>query len=155
MSVALETLSREDFEAYRRYTVENYAREKAESGQWAASDSLRRSEKEIASLLPDGVDSKGHFLYSIRAGADEVGRVWLHVREEAGRSLAWIFDFVIFAEFRGKGFGSKALPATEAKAKELGADETGLHVFAHNKIAVSLYERSGYEATSIVMSKRL
>ncbi len=127
MSLGLEPLDCGDLEGYRRYIVENYAREKAESGQWAASDSLRRSEKEVASLLTDGVDSEGHFIYSIWAGSDDIGRVWLHIREEAGRTLAWIYDFVVRAEFRGKGFGSRAMSAAEAKAKELGADEMGLH----------------------------
>lgn len=58
-------------------------------------------------------------------------------------------------EFRGRDFGFRAMSAAEARAKELGAEEMGLHVFAGNEAAMRTYEKSGYKATSIVMSKRL
>lgn len=155
MSLALEPLGRSDFEGYRRYAIGHYAREKVESGQWPSSGALRRSEKEVGSLLPDGVDTSGHFIYSIQAGTDDIGTVWIHIREENGRTLAWIYDLVISEDFRGKDYGSRALSTVETKAKELGAEEMGLHVFAHNKAAVGLYGKSDYEATSIVMAKQI
>jgi ribosomal protein S18 acetylase RimI-like enzyme len=144
-----------DFEEYRRYIAGKYARGKVEAGQWVESGSLRRAECEIASLLPEGMASKGHHFYSIRDGADSVGMIWLHVREEGARTRSWIYDFVVLEDFRGKGFGPRALRAAEAKAKELGAEEMSLHVFSHNKAAVRLYEKTGYKATSIVMAKSL
>ncbi|WP_420851953.1 hypothetical protein [Paenibacillus allorhizoplanae] len=39
--------------------------------------------------------------------------------------------------------------------REIGIKSIGLHVFAHNQIARGLYEKLGYEETSIVMAKEL
>lgn len=132
-------MSESGFEECRRYVAEDYARGKVGAGQWPESDALRRAEAEIASLLPEGVASKGHCLYEIEDGAATVGKIWFHVREDEGGPRAWIFDFVILEEFRGKGFGSRALSAAEMKAKELVAEEMGLHVFSHNEAAARLY----------------
>ncbi len=49
----------------------------------------------------------------------------------------------------------RALEAVEARAEVPGTRRVRLHVFGHNRAVRTLYEKLGYEATSIVMSKRL
>jgi ribosomal protein S18 acetylase RimI-like enzyme len=56
---------------------------------------------------------------------------------------------------RGKGYGKQAMLMIEEKARELGLNSIGLHVFGSNKVARSLYEAVGYEVTSVNMSKKL
>ncbi len=69
--------------------------------------------------------------------------------------LAFVYDFLIYDEFRRQGYGTQTLLALEAKAKELGVDKIALNVFAHNHIARALYEKTGFEVTGIYMTKRL
>jgi RimJ/RimL family protein N-acetyltransferase len=45
--------------------------------------------------------------------------------------------------------------AIEEKARELGLQSIELHVFAHNAVAMALYEKIGYEVKSQNMTKAL
>jgi ribosomal protein S18 acetylase RimI-like enzyme len=45
------------------------------------------------------------------------------------------------------------LELVEARARELGAKSVELHVFGHNYVAQALYEKVGYNVTSITMAK--
>ena len=53
------------------------------------------------------------------------------------------------------GFATQAMLALEEKAKELGLVILRLHVFTHNAVARSLYEKLGYEVSSLNMAKVL
>jgi ribosomal protein S18 acetylase RimI-like enzyme len=68
---------------------------------------------------------------------------------------AVIYDFVVYEEFRRRGYGRQTLTALEEKAKELGLDTISLHVFGHNQSAIALYQQAGYETTSLYMAKKL
>ena len=48
-----------------------------------------------------------------------------------------------------------AMTEVENFAKSLSAETIGLHVFGHNNRAIKLYEKLGYKATNISMSKQL
>jgi ribosomal protein S18 acetylase RimI-like enzyme len=69
--------------------------------------------------------------------------------------LAFVYDFLIYEEFRRRGYGKQAMLALEATVKELGIDKIALHVYAHNRVARVLYEKAGYEITGISMTKKL
>jgi len=43
----------------------------------------------------------------------------------------------------------------EEKARELGIEQVGLHVFAYNDVAKNLYESIGYRTSSMNMLKDL
>lgn len=81
--------------------------------------------------------------------------IWLAVRIEALRPLGFIYDFMIYQEFRRRGYGEQAFIQLEEKAKELGLDKIALHVFGHNKAAIALYQKVGYEITDLHMEKKL
>lgn len=48
-----------------------------------------------------------------------------------------------------------AMTEVENFSKALGAETIGLHVFGHNNKAIKLYEKLGYKATNITISKQL
>ena len=68
---------------------------------------------------------------------------------------AFIFDFVIDEEFRGKGFGKQALRAMDEKLKSMKVESVGLHVFGDNITAQELYKKVGFQITGIHMKKDL
>lgn len=153
----LSPMGEERFANYRDGLARNYAEENVAAGRSLPDSALRESEEELRGVLSDGLATKGHFLYSIRdeASSEDVGSVWLSLpRPRTGPSV-WIHDLVIHERFRRKGCGVKALRAVEEKARELGASSVGLHVFGHNRAARLLYEKAGFETTSIVMTRRL
>jgi RimJ/RimL family protein N-acetyltransferase len=154
--VSLSPMPPDRFAAFREHAVAHYARDKVDSGVWSPGEAPRRAAAEFDGLLPDGTATGDHFLYSIRnTSSEEVGTVWFaRLTTGVGRAV-WIYDVEIFDRFRRQGYATQGLRAVEQMARELGADRIELHVFGHNPAAISLYERSGYAPTSIVMSKPL
>ena len=157
-SVRLLPLRPERLEEYLRPLVEGYAQDHVQDGQWTEAESLTRARAEVASLLPRGVETPGHYLRSVVAESDgaDVGRVWFATRKEGlGPLYLFIYDLLIFEAYRGRGYGEATLRALEPVARELGAPRIALHVFGHNGSAIRLYERVGYRATNVLMSKSL
>ena len=155
--IELVELPRERFPAYRDDLVREYAQDKVRAEAWSPEEAPRRSAADVDGLLKDGTDTAGHYLYSLRdqSTAEEVGTVWIAVLDSGvGRSV-WIYDIQIHEPFRRKGHATQALRLVEKKASELGADSVELHVFGHNPAARALYEKVGYETTSVVMRRRL
>ncbi|WP_261793555.1 N-acetyltransferase [Staphylococcus xylosus] len=74
------------------------------------------------------------------------------VKEE---KKCFIYDIKIKDTYRGKGLGTKTMECIEEYCKDKDVESIGLHVFGHNKRAVSLYNKIGFETTNYRMEKRL
>ena len=143
------------YREYRTNLVRHYAADKVRAGAWSQAEAEGRAARDVDGLLPEGPATQGHFLYSVRddsMGA-EVGTVWLALKDSGvGRSV-WIYDIIIHEDFRRKGYASSTLDLVEERARDLGAKSVELHVFGHNRGARALYEKMGYNITSITMAK--
>jgi GNAT superfamily N-acetyltransferase len=155
INVGLVELGDEPYHEYRRDLVREYAADKVRAGAWSQAEAEGRAARDVDGLLPEGPATQDHFLYSVRDDSTdaEVGIVWFALRVSGvGRSV-WIYDIIIHENFRRKGYASRTLELVEDRAKELGASSVELHVFGHNHGARALYEKKGYNATSITMAK--
>lgn len=155
--VRLVPMAESEFQAYYKSSVENYAAENVKAGNWHPAEALQKSEEQFLQLLPDGLASKNQHLFSIehdQTGA-KVGMIWFAVRNESLRRVAFIYDFMIYEQYRRNGYGRQSLILVEEKARELGLSTISLHVFGHNQAAIALYQMTGYEATDIHMVKKL
>jgi ribosomal protein S18 acetylase RimI-like enzyme len=146
-----------EFEAYLEGAVEEYAEEHVKAGNWEAGEAIENSAREYGQLLPEGVASPNQYLFSVVDGEDgaKVGMIWFAVRGKEPRLSAFIYDFRIDEVFRGQGYGRQTLEALEEKVQELGLETIALHVFGHNKAAIGLYEKAGYEVTNLHMAKKV
>ncbi len=81
--------------------------------------------------------------------------IWFAVQADRPHPVAFIYDFVIFEEYRRRGYGEQALLTIEDKVRELGFDTISLHVFGHNRAAQTLYDKVGYAVTDLWMSKKI
>ena len=102
--------------------------------------------------MPKGQNTKNHYLFTIRDGSKEVGMIWLAKRTD---EKGFIYDINIWEGNQSKGYGKQAMQEMEILAKKIGLKSIGLHVFGHNKIARSLYEKLGYKESNIKMEKIL
>ena len=156
--IELIPMNQVELKEYLNVAIRNYASEKVKSGNWREEDAAERSEKEYASLLPKGVETEGHHLFTIRdvATGRKVGMIWFG-NSGAGDEIdgAWIWDFLIYEEERGKGFGKEALKELDRILLGLGQKKISLQVFGHNEVAIHIYNASGYKVTNLVMSKNL
>ena len=140
---------------YRKDLVRHYAADKVRAGAWAQAEAEGRAARDVDGLLPEGPATQGHLLYSVREDSTdaEVGIVWFALRDSGvGRSV-WIYDIIIHEDFRRRGYASRTLELVEERARDLGAKSVELHVFGHNRGARALYEKLGYNITSITMAK--
>jgi RimJ/RimL family protein N-acetyltransferase len=156
--IRFEPFGSEEFLAYVESDIRRYAEEKVLAGNWEKEEAPRLAEKEFRALLPDGINTKDNFLYSIVDGefGQKVGIIWIAVNIPSTlKGDLFVYDFEIFEKFRRKGFATNALKVLDAKARELGKDRISLHVFGQNHPARKLYQKNGFEETNVMMSKKL
>ena len=144
-----------EYDAFLEQEIPDYAADNVRAGYWDESEALQKARESFERLLPQGLQSENHYLYSIYDGDEAVGVIWM--RAEIGRPIksGFIYDIRVDEQFRGKGYGKQAMLLIEDKARELGLKSIGLHVFGYNTVARNLYEGIGYEATSLNMIKQL
>ncbi len=107
--ITLEPMQQEDFDRLIENEIRGYAAEHVRNGNWPEEGSLERSRKEFESLLPEGVRTSNQYLWSLVDGDRKIGFLWVQVKD----GKAFIYDFLIDGEFRGKGYGKQALAAMD------------------------------------------
>lgn len=156
--VSLQYMDDSDFDKYLEWSVKNYASEKVKAGAWPEEGSIERSGEEFKRLLPNGRKSENNHLFMIIDDSSKMkaGILWLGILGTGSElSGAFIWDIMLYPEFRGKGLGKQAMQAVEVEARKLGARRISLHVFGQNTVATSLYRKVGYTVTDLVMSKEI
>ncbi|KAB1152048.1 GNAT family N-acetyltransferase [Micromonospora sp. AMSO12t] len=151
----LEPMTAEQYLRYRRRAEASYAQHIAESGALPAPEAERKAQEDYATLLPDGLATPGHHLWTVHDGDDEVGMFWLHVEQKSDGPHAFCYDVEVRPEVRRRGHGRAMFQAVEQRCREWGVVSIGLSVFGFNLPARRLYEQLGFEATAIQMRKRL
>ncbi|MCL4325423.1 MAG: GNAT family N-acetyltransferase [Candidatus Thermoplasmatota archaeon] len=154
--IKLENINDTDFKQYISYSIKNYAEEKVKAGNWNKEEAILLAKNEFNTLLPDGMDTKGHSIFSISDlyKKKRVGVLWVEWNNLNMKS-AYIWDILIFDEFRRMGYGMRAMNELMCLAKEHGAKSITLHVFAHNESAILFYKKLGFYSTNIIMKKDL
>jgi len=150
-------MTSEAFEAFLERDIAEYAAEKVKAGNWKAGEALQRSRDEHHMLLPDGLATPGHHLYTIwdDESHEDVGILLFAEQRNWAEPTGFIYDLFIEDRFKQRGFARQAMLVLEEVARELGLATLALHVFGFNQPARRLYEKLGYEITNINMAKKL
>lgn len=145
-----------DYEFWVARTRAEYRDEKMKANGYTFEEATRISEESFQKLLPQGLKTRDHYLFTVRDSSDQVlGYVWYAMQGALDNRKAFIYDIVIEAPMRGKGVGRAAMKLLEVEARKTGARAIGLHVFGHNRTAIHLYESLEYRTTDLVMEKLL
>lgn len=149
----LVPMQQEDFESYLERDILEYAEEHVRNGNWKKEEAIERSQKEHQQLLPDGLQSKNQYLFSIidDTSDQKLGMLWVNITNHQ----AFIYYFRIDEEQRGKGYGKQALLALDEKLRSMNVESVGLHVFGDNIAAQELYKKMGFQITGMHMNKIL
>lgn len=146
-------MTQTEFDAFLERIIPEYAADNVKAGYWDESEALEKSRKETNGLLPQGLQTENHYLYTVYDEDQAVGIIWMRANVNRPTKSGFIFELWVDERFRGKGYGKQAMLLIEEKAREMGLQSIGLHVFAYNDVARSLYEKLGYEASSLNMKK--
>lgn len=155
MTLRLESMTEEQYRRYRDGAEASYAEHIAESGMLPQAEARQKARDDYARLLPDGLATEGHHLWTAYDGDVEVGMLWLHVERKSDGLHAFGYDFQVGPELRRKGYGRAIIEAAEALCREWGVVTIGLSVFGANVGARALYEQMGFQVAVVQMRKRL
>jgi ribosomal protein S18 acetylase RimI-like enzyme len=152
----LVPMSESEYAFWAPRSRQAYAEDKMKANSLTKSEADKIADAAFEGLLPDGLNSKDNFLFSVK---DEelktVGYIWFCIRGESNNRRAFICDIIIEEPHRGKGFGKKTMLLIEQEIKKQGLNRVGLHVFGFNTTAINLYQSLGYLTTDLVMEKVL
>lgn len=153
--ISLIKMTDVEYTVWCKRSIENYRDENIKNGLTFV-EAQKKSDEDFAKLLPDGVKTADQHIFAIKDNNSHwIGTLWFGVRGAVDNRKAFIYDIILDDETRGKGYGKQAMQLLEVEVKKLGLRHIGLHVFGHNKIARSLYEKLGYETTNVNMEKTL
>jgi ribosomal protein S18 acetylase RimI-like enzyme len=149
-------MTQAEFDAWLPRAIREYAEEHVVDGRWSQDEAVEKSRAEHQTLLPQGLATSDHHLWSIVRSDDQkpVGLLWIHMQQKP-KPHAFIYNIEVYPEFRRRGYAEAAMKELEVVARRMGAETIRLHVFGHNTAARPLYEKLGYEPTNIVMAKAL
>jgi ribosomal protein S18 acetylase RimI-like enzyme len=121
----------------------------------ATSEAERLAADQQAQAFPDGRPTDGHLVMEVIADAEVCGHVWIGPRAIGDIEHWWVWDIEIAEAFRGRGIGRRVMGMAEDRARQRGAAEIGLSVFADNVAARHLYDDLGYREASLRLRKVL
>ena len=155
--IRLRPMNEDEFADYMKSSIQAYAQGHVEAGNADPAEALRFAEADYKRLLPDGISSPHQHLLTVveESSGSRAGMVWFAAGERGKPDNAFIYDLQIEPDFRRRGYGEAAMKEVESQVRKLGASRIALHVFGHNHGARDLYEKLGYDITSIGMLKQL
>ncbi|NHZ90362.1 GNAT family N-acetyltransferase [Massilia sp. CCM 8733] len=153
-TVVLRPMSGASFDAYAVRAIPLLA--EAQSRAYGSSAQAARASAEAAFLkicADAEPEASGQHLYAIEAAGADVGALWFELRQAALDPYVYLYDWVIWPEYRGQGLGSAAMRLLEQRARALGARRIMLNVFNDNRFAADLYRRYGFAPASSILVK--
>lgn len=151
--VTLRPMNELEFQTFLSDSITTYADDKVRAGNWKPSEAMKKSRDDHQKLLPLGLATPNHYLFTIEFNHKSSGRIWLSSDPSTAGGAGFIYDLYIEENSRGQGIATQALRLLEKEASGLGLNKLSLHVFGFNTPAIALYNKLGYEVTNLNMSK--
>lgn len=152
----IKPMTLSEYPRFHEKSKADFVESKVEGEQMDRSEAEKVATASYESLLPVGVDTPDHFLYTLETDQQEwVGWLWLHRKRIGNEEQVYVYSIYIEKEFRGQGLGKSAMRWTETQCRKWGVKSIGLHVFGFNNEAYNLYKSLGYRTTNRNMRKDL
>lgn len=119
-------------------------------------EALSVATEEINGYFHEGRLIPGQLIYTINLlGIDPpIGVIWISEKSAQDPTKAFLCYIAIDPEHRGKGHAKRALTMAEKRLFKRGIPKLGLNVFVHNKVAMNMYLKMGYEVSYEVTLKK-
>lgn len=150
--ITYRPMTSEEFLGYREYSNNFRGLELATAFGHTQSHAEKLANQELDECLPDGLSTPGNHLMCIEHhGAGVIGYLWYGIN--AGENSAFIYDFQVIEQYRGKGYGRQVFAELEQTLVAEGVEQIELLVAYENKRAAHLYSELGFTPTGINMVK--
>ncbi|PEK99059.1 N-acetyltransferase [Bacillus sp. AFS017336] len=147
LTLNLTQMNKQDFQRFLDLATVNFAKDKVKNGSWKEETALDQSKAAFQSLLPEGEKTENNYLKNIVLNEQFIGYIWYSINLKQEPNYAYLFEILIYPEYRGQGYGNEAMSACIKEINELGIEDVCLHVFGHNQGALKLYQKLGFEIT--------
>jgi ribosomal protein S18 acetylase RimI-like enzyme len=155
MSVTLRPMRADEYPAWAEQGERGYVYQMIEFGGMERDAAEAKAVRDFATVLPEGLQTEGRWLYVIEADGQSVGCLWFAERDLDGRPTAFLYDVHIDEDARGHGFGRAAMLEFEREAASRDLHHLSLNVFGGNAPARGLYSSLGWAETAVTMTKQL
>jgi len=68
-------MTQPEFDLYLTHLIPDYAADNVHAGHWDESEALEKSRQQIESLLPQGLQTRDHYNYTLVDGDQAVGEL--------------------------------------------------------------------------------
>jgi ribosomal protein S18 acetylase RimI-like enzyme len=123
-----------------------------EQGIWHG-EAQARSARMLAESLPRGQRTPDTILRTVWAEGASVGWLWAALPDPSRPGLGWLHHLGIDECFRGRGYGRRAVAATEAELLRRGVPRLGVTVAGADEDARRFCARLGYTLLAQQMVK--
>ncbi|AWZ05733.1 MULTISPECIES: GNAT family N-acetyltransferase [unclassified Streptomyces] len=130
-----------------------YVADIVRAGALTAEQAKAKSDEDFARFLPRGMRTPGHAFYALEAGGQVIGTGWVNHGFLPGVTFG--FSLEVYEEHRGKGYGRAAMAVGEWATRQGGDEAMMFNVFGGNKVAMGLYDSTGFAVLDEIRSRAL
>ncbi|MEU2711544.1 GNAT family N-acetyltransferase [Streptomyces sp. NPDC007205] len=120
-----------------------YAGDIVRAGALSPEEAVRKSDRDFAELLPEGLATPDTTLLVLEAAGEQIGTGWLKHGYLDG--VTYGYSLYIQERHRGKGYGRAAMVAGEQATLAAGDSALMFTVWGGNEVAMNLYTSAGYQ----------
>jgi GNAT superfamily N-acetyltransferase len=141
--VTARRMTEADFTAWLSAERASYVAGIVRAGALSREDAVRKSDRDFARLLPDGLATPDTTLLVLEAASGEpIGTGWLRHGHLPG--VTYGYSLHVQEQHRGKGYGRAAMAVGERATLAAGDTTLMFTVWGGNDVAMSLYTSAGY-----------
>ncbi|PHM68872.1 N-acetyltransferase [Xenorhabdus sp. KJ12.1] len=154
--ITLRNCYKEEIILYCYIFIEEYSNDLIKNHQLNRKQAYNKADNIIKSSFPDYQPEKNNSLYIINKSFSEksynIGYIW--ILETPEEKSIFIMDFYILQKYRNKKLGFESLQKLMSEVEIFGIKSVNLRVEPDNIAAIRLYEKIGFYATGINMSRK-
>jgi|SRR6185437_11569672 len=153
-AVTLRSMTEAEFGPWRDIAIDQHGAQVSRATGKSLAAAVEESRVLLSKVLPEGLQTDGMRLFAITDGEARIGWLWLGA-SPSDPAAGFVFDIMIDADARGRGYGRATMLAAEQLFRSQGKTRVALTVAGGNDTARGLYESLGYLPTSTSMAKNL
>lgn len=111
--VTARPMTRGEFPEWLASEKVSYADDIVRAGTLSREEAVRKSDRDYAQLLPEGLDTLDNALLVLEVAGEPIGTGWLKHRHLPG--VTYGYGLHVQERFRGKGYGRAAMAAGEGR----------------------------------------
>lgn len=155
MNLTLRPMTDNQFDSWRESSMRNYAQEFVDSGALAPADAERSAAADFERLLPDGLATAQHDLWTALDDGEPVGVIWVFTKDRTTGPELFIYELSVHEGKRRRGYGRAIMLTALDVYQRRGVVSVDLNVFGHNDPARALYDSLGFKVVSTSMKLTL